>query len=186
MDRIAKRVIHYMFEKDSSGRTNPHFAIAMYGEWGSGKTHYCETVLRKELKGTGCELTRISLFGVTSPDGIYNRLLAALCQMEGNAKSRVKKLAAETLVGSIRNFLRVNGIDLALDTETLVSAISMEKRLIVLDDGERMNADEDGKTPSWVIGTVNNMVENLHWHVMLIRNLNSQPECGRSRFLELR
>ena len=170
MDHIAEHVIHYMFEKDSSGYTNPHFAIAMYGEWGSGKTHYCETDLRKALKDNGCELTRISLFDVTSPDGIYNRLLAALCQMEGNAKSHVRKLAAETLVGSIRNFLRVNGIDLALDTETLVSAISMKKRLIVLDDGERMNVDEDGKTPSWVIGTINNMVENLHWHVMLIRN----------------
>ena len=50
MDYIAERVIHYMSDADSAGDKNPHFAIAMYGEWGSGKTHYCETSLREALK----------------------------------------------------------------------------------------------------------------------------------------
>ena len=180
MDYIAERVIHYMSDADSAGDKNPHFAIAMYGEWGSGKTHYCETSLREALKRKKYKLIRISLFGVDSPNGIYGRLLSALCRMEGSKAKRMGKLAAETVANTFISTLHDHGIDLALDTETLVSLIPAEKTLIVLDDGERVNTDEDGKTPSWVIGIVNNMVENLHWHVMLIRNTPFDLEKGQT------
>ena len=180
MDRIAERVIHYMSDIDSSDDKNPHFAIAMYGEWGSGKTHYCETSLREALKRKKYKLVRISLFGLDSPNGIYGRLLSALCRMEGSKAKRMGKLAAETVANTFIATLHDHGIDLALDTETLVSLIPAEKTLIVLDDGERVDAQSEGQTPSWVIGTVNNMVENLHWHVMLIRNTPFDLEKGQT------
>ncbi|MGN8821218.1 P-loop NTPase fold protein, partial [Atopobiaceae bacterium HCP3S3_A4] len=125
MDRIAERVIHYMSDIDSSDDKNPHFAIAMYGEWGSGKTHYCETSLREALKRKKYKLVRISLFGLDSPNGIYGRLLSALCRMEGSKAKRMGKLAAETVANTFITTLHDHGIDLALDTETLVSLSSI-------------------------------------------------------------
>lgn len=40
-DQMTEAIIEYAEEENASTQ----FAISLYGEWGSGKTHYCENVL---------------------------------------------------------------------------------------------------------------------------------------------
>ena len=42
---------------------NAHYAISLYGEWGSGKTWFCDNRLKGLLKHNGFSLCRVSLFG---------------------------------------------------------------------------------------------------------------------------
>lgn len=52
-------------------------ALVLHGEWGSGKTYYCENDLKPALKELGIKVCRVSLFGVSDYDEICNRVLAS-------------------------------------------------------------------------------------------------------------
>lgn len=64
-------------------------ALVLHGEWGSGKTYYCENDLKAALKDIGVKTCRVSLFGVSDYDEICNRVLASRLHIYENAKDRV-------------------------------------------------------------------------------------------------
>lgn len=45
-------------------------ALVLHGEWGSGKTYYCENDLKAALNDIGIKTCRVSLFGVSDYDEI--------------------------------------------------------------------------------------------------------------------
>lgn len=59
-DCITDEILNYV--KDDTASVQ--FAICLYGEWGSGKTYYCENVLAPELEKSGYSMLRVSMFGV--------------------------------------------------------------------------------------------------------------------------
>lgn len=93
-DKTVEELITYVEDDDIANR----FAIALYGEWGSGKTYFIENQLRPALKERGYKMVRISLFGVSNREEIYEKLLlVAYCHLEdSNAKRVGKVLAKET------------------------------------------------------------------------------------------
>lgn len=149
-------------------------ALVLHGEWGSGKTYYCENDLKAALKDIGVKTCRVSLFGVSDYDEICNRVLASRLHIYENAKDRVgtamnvfKKSAIEAGTSVLSSKLADLGIQVSVNSDLMLSLIDMTKVLVILDDCERSSFAHDDRS---FLGFVNNMVENHGWHVMLVRN----------------
>ena len=149
-------------------------ALVLHGEWGSGKTYYCENDLKAGLKDIGVKTCRVSLFGVSDYDEICNRVLASRLHIYDNAKDRVgtamnvfKKSAIEAGTSVLSSKLADLGIQVSVNSDLMLSLIDMTKVLVILDDCERSSFAHDDRS---FLGFVNNMVENHGWHVMLVRN----------------
>ena len=159
-------------------------ALVLHGEWGSGKTYYCENDLKAALKDIDVKTCRVSLFGVSDYDEICKRVLASRLHIYENAKDRVgaamnvfKKSAIEAGTSALSNKLADLGIQVSVNSDLMLSLIDMTKVLVILDDCERSSFAHDDRS---FLGFVNNMVENHGWHVMLVRNqpLSFEDDCS--------
>ena len=182
LDETTKEIIGYTEDEGASSL----FAISLYGEWGSGKTYYCKNVLAPALKDAGCTMLRVSLFGVATYEEIFNRILSALLHVDKPRTQRLIRSLGKSLLSLVDSYLGIRGIKLDLNAETIISAMSMEKTLIVLDDTERSGFAREMND---LLGLVNDMVENHRWHIMLVRNepfdlTNSEAEKVISRQFE--
>lgn len=159
-------------------------ALVLHGEWGSGKTYYCENDLKAALKDIHVKTCRVSLFGVSDYDEICKRVLASRLHIYENAKDRVgtamnvfKKSAIEAGTSALSSKLADLGIQVSVNSDLMLSLIDMTKVLVILDDSERSSFAHDDRS---FLGFVNNMVENHGWHVMLVRNqpLSFEDDCS--------
>lgn len=159
-------------------------ALVLYGEWGSGKTYYCENDLKPALKEIGIKICRVSLFGVSNYDEICNRVLASWFHYSENSTKRIdalknvfKKGAIDVSKSISSKQLAKIGIQVSIKPDLLLSLIGMNKVLVILDDCERSSFAHDDRS---FLGFVNNMVENHGWHVMLVRNqpLSFENDCS--------
>lgn len=159
-------------------------ALVLHGEWGSGKTYYCENDLKPALKELGIKVCRVSLFGVSDYDEICNRVLASWLHFSENSTKRIdatknvfKKGAIDVSKSIASKRLAKNGIQVSIKPDLLLSLIGMNKVLVILDDCERSSFAHDDRS---FLGFVNNMVENHGWHVMLVRNqpLSFEDDCS--------
>lgn len=159
-------------------------ALVLHGEWGSGKTYYCENDLKAALKDIDVKTCRVSLFGVSDYDEICKRVLASRLHIYENAKDRVgtamnvfKKSAIEAGTSALSSKLADLGIQVSVNSDLMLSLIDMMKVLVILDDCERSSFAHDDRS---FLGFVNNMVENHGWHVMLVRNqpLSFEDDCS--------
>lgn len=156
---ITDEILSYV----KADATSAQFAICLYGEWGSGKTYFCENVLAPELEKNGYSMLRVSMFGVGTQEELYNRILAALCHV---SNPRIQKIA-ENVSQGLLSILGSHGIRLDGTGEAIISAMTLEKTLVVLDDTERSKFP---KAKDDLLGIVNDMVENHKWHIMMVRN----------------
>lgn len=159
-------------------------ALVLHGEWGSGKTYFCENDLKAALNELGIKTCRVSLFGISDYDEICNRVLASRLHIYENAKDRVgsamnvfKKSAIEAGTSALSSKLADLGIQVAVNSDLMLSLFDMTKVLVILDDCERSSFAHDDRS---FLGFVNNMVENHGWHVMLVRNqpLSFEDNCS--------
>lgn len=159
-------------------------ALVLHGEWGSGKTYYCENDLKPALKELGIKVCRVSLFGVSDYDEICNRVLASWLHFSENSTKRIdatknvfKKGAIDVSKSIASKRLAKIGIRVSIKPDLLLSLIGMNKVLVILDDCERSSFAHDDRS---FLGFVNNMVENHGWHVMLVRNqpLSFEDDCS--------
>lgn len=159
-------------------------ALVLHGEWGSGKTYYCEHDLKAALDEIGIRICRVSLFGVSNYDEIFNRIMASWFHFSDKAKKRskavtnvLKKYALEIGRSISSKQLAKLGVQVSIKPDLLLSLIDMKKVLVILDDCERGGFAQDDRA---FLGFVNNMVENHGWHVMLVRNqpLSFEDDCS--------
>lgn len=159
-------------------------ALVLHGEWGSGKTYYCEHDLKAALDEIGIRICRVSLFGVSNYDEIFNRIMASWFHFSDKAKKRskavtnvLKKYALEIGRSISSKQLAKLGVQVSIKPDLLLSLIDMKKVLVILDDCERSGFAQDDRA---FLGFVNNMVENHGWHVMLVRNqpLSFEDDCS--------
>lgn len=159
-------------------------ALVLHGEWGSGKTFYCEHDLKSALNEIDIKTCRVSLFGVSDYDEICNRVLASRLHIYENAKDRFgtamnvfTKSAIEAGTSVLSSKLADLGIQVSVNSDLMLSLIDMTKVLVILDDCERSSFAHDDRS---FLGFVNNMVENHGWHVMLVRNqpLSFEDDCS--------
>lgn len=158
--------------------------LVLHGEWGTGKTYYCENDLKAALKDIDVKTCRVSLFGVSDYDEICNRVLASRLHIYENVKDRVgtamnvfTKSAIEAGTSVLSSKLADLGIQVSVNSDLMLSLIDMSKVLVILDDCERSSFAHDDRS---FLGFVNNMVEYHGWHVMLVRNqpLSFEDDCS--------
>ena len=149
-------------------------ALVLHGEWGSGKTYYCEHDLKDALNKIDVKTCRVSLFGVNDYDEAINRVIASRLPLSdkaaGSAGAAISALIKNVLkAGSsfMSNKIGDLGIQLSLKPDLLLPFLDMKKVLVIFDDCERSSFAQDDRA---FFGFVNNMVENHGWHVMLVRN----------------
>lgn len=159
-------------------------ALVLHGDWGSGKTYYCEHDLKTALDDIGVKICRVSLFGVSDYDEICNRVLASWCHISEKptnriyaAKNIIKKGVLDVGKSMSSKQLARLGIQVSIKPDLLLSLLGMKKVLVILDDCERSSFAHDDRS---FLGFVNNMVENHGWHVMLVRNqpLSFEDDCS--------
>lgn len=149
-------------------------ALVLYGEWGSGKTFYCENNLKAALKDIDVKTCRVSLFGVSDYDEALNRVIASSLPLS----DKVARGAGVAISALVKNIIKAGssilsekiedlGIQLTLKPDLLLPLLDMKKVLVIFDDCERSCFARDDRT---FLGFVNNMVENYGWHVLLVRS----------------
>lgn len=178
-DEITKTIKSYM-QCDDIGLQ----ALVLYGEWGSGKTYYCENDLKAALNEIDVKICRVSLFGVSDYDEICNRVLASWFHFSEKptnrifaAKNVIKKGVLDVGKSISSKQLARFGIQISIKPDLLLSLIGMKNVLMIFDDCERSSFAHDARS---FLGFVNNMVENHGWHVMLVRNqpLSFEDDCS--------
>lgn len=154
--------------------TNTLQALVLYGEWGTGKTYYCEHDLKAALDEIGIKICRVSLFGVSDYEEVFSRVMASVFHFCENSTDRLdaalnvlKKSVLAAGNSIVSKKLAKLGIQMSIKPDLLLTLIDMKKVLVIFDDCERSNFAQDDQT---FLGLVNNMVENYGWHVMLVRN----------------
>lgn len=149
-------------------------ALVLHGEWGSGKTYYCENDLKAALKAIDVKTCRVSLFGVSDYDEVLNRVIASCLPLSdkvahgvGAAISALVKNAIKAGSSILSEKIEDLGIQLTLKPDLLLPLLDMKDVLIIFDDCERGCFAQDDRV---FLGFVNNMVENHRWHVLLVRS----------------
>lgn len=77
-------------------------AIVLHGEWGSGKTYYCENDLKDALNKIGIKTCRVSLFGVSDYDEVLNRVIASWLPLSEKAADGVCAAISALVKNSIK------------------------------------------------------------------------------------
>lgn len=149
-------------------------ALALHGEWGSGKTYYCENDLKTALNKMDIKICRVSLFGVSNYEEALNRVIASCLPLSEKAVggicaaiSALVKNAIKAGSSMLNNKIEDLGIHFSLKPDLLLPLLDTKNALVIFDDCERSSFAHDDRT---FLGFVNNMVENHGWHVMLVRN----------------
>ena len=149
-------------------------ALVLHGEWGSGKTYYCENDLKTALNKMDIKICRVSLFGVTNYEEALNRVIASCLPLSEKAVggicaaiSALVKNAIKAGSSMLNNKIEDLGIQFSLKPDLLLPLLDTKNALVIFDDCERSSFAHDDRT---FLGFVNNMVENHGWHVMLVRN----------------
>ena len=149
-------------------------ALVLHGEWGSGKTYYCENDLKTALNKMDIKICRVSLFGVSNYEEALNRVIASCLPLSEKAVggicaaiSALVKNAIKAGSSMLNNKIEDLGIQFSLKPDLLLPLLDTKNALVIFDDCERSSFAHDDRT---FLGFVNNMVENHGWHVMLVRN----------------
>lgn len=149
-------------------------ALVLHGEWGLGKTNYCENDLKTALNKMDIKICRVSLFGVSNYEEALNRVIASCLPLSEKAVggicaaiSALVKNAIKAGSSMLNNKIEDLGIQFSLKPDLLLPLLDTKNALVIFDDCERSSFAHDDRT---FLGFVNNMVENHGWHVMLVRN----------------
>ena len=149
-------------------------ALVLHGEWGSGKTYYCENDLKTALNKMDIKICRVSLFGVSNYEEALNRVIASCLPLSEKAVggicaaiSALVKNAIKAGSSMLNNKIEDLGIQFSLKPDLLLPLLDTKNALVIFDDCERSSFAHDDRT---FLAFVNNMVENHGWHVMLVRN----------------
>ncbi len=162
---------------------NAHYAISLSGEWGSGKTWFCDNTLKPLLKQNQYSLCRISLFGLSNSKEISSKIVAALFAFDETGRSHIskalKRIAPQIALSATKAIKPVSKIPSSLDPVALLSVLPKRNCLIVLDDLERGPLTQNSNE---LFGIVNELCENQGRKVLLISN--SQYGIERKTQLE--
>ena len=159
-----------------------HYAVAIEGPWGAGKTRFLNSVLAPGLKGLQKRMVRVSMFGLKDGGELYEKLGAVLLRLQGERGGKLAKLtrkAVATTPKFVGSALSMSGVSLQLDIgmKFVVDMLASNKHVIVLDDVERRSEESDDLS---LFGAVNELVEGCGLKVVLVTNgLQEEAGCAR-------
>ena len=176
-------------------------ALMVSGEWGCGKTYHIEKEVIPALQKKGWNPVKISLFGIESVNEIPLRIAdnykrPKSDEGEGNEKEEKslgllrwgKRNAGKAVAKGAQLVSSISWLDSFLDVKTLVSnnsgllykLIPTEKTIIILDDIERVIDTIDVHT---LLGTINGLVEQRGYKVVVIANNSYMQQKGEARLM---
>ena len=168
---LENNILNYM--KDE----NAHYAISLYGEWGSGKTWFCDNRLKYLLRQNGYSLCRVSMFGTESPKEVSSRIVTALFYIDETGSSRgirnIKRFTSRLLSSNSNLIKRISKVPASLDSGALLNLLPRKRCLIVLDDIERSPFFREHDNS---FGLINDLCENQGRKVLLVTGLNYPNE----------
>ena len=177
---------------------NPVGALLLTSEWGSGKTYLIDNTLKKALEGE-CIIIRVSLFGVSSINGVHKIIKNKWIQEKGGLQSLLNKFQKDKDViangtqmipnkavqGIVETVLSVDFSDYV----NVTSKIGDKKVILVFDDLERSTLVFDDLNRSQLdwgkfVGTINEYCENKNFNVILIADEGKLEEKAYEVFKE--
>lgn len=166
MDNIIESITEYLNSSDSVG------AFLLKGEWGCGKTFFIKEVLPEEIKKAQINRIQviISLFGLGDVKEIPFRLLNAYI----NKKNELSENVSEDMNRGLDYLDMKYGVDRKLfdiklhdEDELIYNIIPRDKVYLCFDDVERFITKDNVEE---IMGTINNLVENIGYKVIVISN----------------
>lgn len=165
MNHIVENIIAYLNSSNSEG------AFHVKGEWGSGKTYFFKEILPVKIKDQVNRIqVMISLFGLESVNEIPYRLLNAYVKKKSELKSGIGKDMDRGLDYIDMKYgvdRKLFGLNLHDEDELIYNIIPKDKVYLCFDDVERFVTKEN---VAEILGTINNLVENLGYKVIVISN----------------
>lgn len=145
-------------------------AVGLEAPWGAGKTTFAKMEVAEVVKQKGKKLVHASLFGVSTAEELYGRLVMAQMHVQDSPESKGKtvvKQAVKSFSHNVGVVLKKIGIPLSFSVsmKTLFEIIASDRYVYVLDDLERCGKEAD---PKEIFGAVNQMIEGMGLKVILI------------------
>lgn len=186
-DEIKQRIAEYLKPAKS------HHAMLLYGEWGSGKSHFIRNDLKAYLEGLDDPATVIytTAAGFTTPDELMERIATAyineLASIEELPDGSKKKMLLNELRKSGLGFLKKLTADIgdasgalpSLSDSAFLSLMLPKRSLIVIDDLERRafflahSEKHDGESEEFddaLFSTLCRLAEEYGHKVLLVAN----------------
>ena len=179
MNHIVENIIAYLNSKNTEG------AFHVKGEWGSGKTYFFKEILPEKIKGQVDRIqVMISLFGLESVKEIPFKLLNAYVNKKSELKSGIGKDMDRGLDYLDMKYgvdRKLFGLNLHDEDELIYNIIPKDKVYLCFDDVERFVSKAN---VSEILGTINNLVENLGYKVIVISNDNYHYNDEETAFIK--
>lgn len=165
MNYIVDNIIEYLNSPYTEG------AFHVKGEWGAGKTYFIKEILPEKIKDRNNRIqVLISLFGLKSVNDIPFKLLNAYV----NKKIELNRGISDDMNRGLDYLDMKYGVDRKLfglnlhdEDELIYNIIPKDNVYLCFDDVERF-VTSDNVTE--ILGTINNLVENLGYKVIVISN----------------
>ena len=180
LSHVTKEIISYVNDSKHD------YAIGLEGDWGSGKTRYLETVVRKELNEIKRKMLRVSMFGIKSAEELYERISVAFFRLDNNEDkwNQAKKTGLMQIPNAAKTGLAALGIDLTFNASMKAFvdlALDSEKHVLVFDDLERSIDGENGKA---LFGAINDLVENKKIKAIVVSSSFPTGEKNKNETLD--
>lgn len=173
--KTLDELLYYCEEPEPVG------AVLLTGEWGCGKTYLIDNELKEALENKA-HLIRISLFGITTIEGIHMAVKQEWISEYTKGKKWkgvVEKAQQGREIAGKLDFLPewVRGIA-TTDWQSFIeieNVIEEKPVILVFDDLERSCLDTVD-----VLGTINNYCENQKFHTIIVANQDKMKISAES------
>jgi hypothetical protein len=147
-------------------RESPNHAVMITGEWGAGKTWLVNEIMKQE----GLEYFRISLFGISTRQEVYDEFFAQCHPMLASAGTRVVAGIARGILSRVtfpigRADMQSQSRLESLGLKELL--INIKDKIVILDDFERCRLPVRE-----ALGIISNLLDEDSCKVIIISNDN--------------
>lgn len=159
-------------------RENPKYAVMITGEWGSGKTWLVNEIMKQE----GLDHFRMSLFGISTRQEVYDEIFAQCYPMLASAGTKVAAGIARGILSRVTFPIGTADMQSQSQLESLglkKLMINIKEKTVILDDFERcrLNARES-------LGLISNLLEEDDCKIIIISNENEVQDKEYASYKE--
>ena len=159
-------------------RESPRYAVMITGEWGSGKTWLVNEIMNQE----SLDCLRISLFGISSRQEVFDEIFAQCHPMLASAGTRVVVGIAKGILSRITFPIGTAEGQSQSQLESLglkELLVNIKDKIVILDDFERCRLPVRE-----LLGLVSNLLDDDNCKVIIISHDNEICDTDYSSYKE--
>lgn len=159
-------------------RESPKYAVMITGEWGAGKTWLVNEIMKQE----GLEHLRISLFGISTRQEVYDEFFAQCHPMLASAGTRVVAGIARGILSRVTFPIGSADMQSQSQLESLglkALLINVKDKIVILDDFERCRLPVRE-----ALGLISNLLDEDSCKVIIISNDNEIQDAEYASYKE--